>query len=1226
MGRLDERLGAAPVSRFDFVAEPAELKKNVDDNELSLEEWYACCRSQAPQAASYEFFCRVWPDNALHPNSGLLQKSSTDQSGEQNSVGQTDADHLQQEEDVPAVSAHGSQRGSRGSSEATERLLSHSRVVHAVRCMYPVYVSKHTRDMEHKLVCFTPGTHAPEGASSVDTIERGEGCVEHRAAAAEGGGARNKPRLLRRNINKMVNRLRLQGNTGWRLSSSDEGHELVSDQPTEDVLYRQHQARDPGAAAESRKPLVRFVEAADRDASLSLLPACTVHLQLQHLIFEHHPLLAAEHLLAKRLTTAVRLYNDRIAQGHTELLLQKVKVLRTTLAGVNEDDQTSSTEPSDNGVHTSHAQRVDLYRSNLAETRKQLHASSLRDRQLLTEALNSWTELKELRQTQGYVVTPWMLNIKQSQSRDPEAERRWWREAQVVEVEELLQEEEVQHQQCLLQYQQQLVQWKKQRVEKKAAKRRLHLACAGAADSASQLQTAADTLFLASPLPPKPQPPPPPLTRQKVVEQVQSTFKRSLRPPGEPELQLLLSEAFEAVTASKLCPLQERRRRQAVARTDVAVKIFVNNKPVTQTSWRPLDDHHLKMVLDFPVVAATACEPRTLGLQLLQSTTSSPTTAKFRKVVVLDSYTCDLTRFSDLDSRRIRCRQRDLDVEFSSDEVFCYSHAGVGAGRDDAEHCNLLTRAWLSAQCRLWSGPADASLMSSGAPASSPQEAPALSPPEAPASSPQEAPASSPPEVPASSSPEASASSPQEASASSPQEASASFECDGETCGPEWLCSREALDSNLRHQLLRLRQQKAGHLGDMSRIPPLTSQILRATTTDGEAHLNRSSSSSTTQADDVQPSDADDDDWLDDVAEQLAGAQELVSSVRRRLLQRTAEAAAVPTPSDMVQEEQIPDIGSLGLSLVSLFRPKRPLKPDRKVRGVVRTGAGVVSSGRRVSLILNVARAFNVPVRDDLDLTSSLQQPQDEDVMPSVRPYVTVSFQGRHARTSVAHGPNPTWNQQLVLPFRCTGVQVYWCAGALVCRCTGAQVYWCADVKVCKCTGVQVCKCAGVPASENQGSAGLGLVRESIALQLFDERLLDDESSSTATAEALDDADGAGNTETVRTRLHNTWLASLCIPTAALLRNTCKIEGTFELSSPVSVLGYRRAVDGGARGLRGGSTTLTLYVTLEPALPQPPKIDAALPENIVSAGTVNTFKNRLDKFWITNPTPSTTSY
>ncbi|KAF2355463.1 hypothetical protein FHG87_013781 [Trinorchestia longiramus] len=32
-----------------------------------------------------------------------------------------------------------------------------------------------------------------------------------------------------------------------------------------------------------------------------------------------------------------------------------------------------------------------------------------------------------------------------------------------------------------------------------------------------------------------------------------------------------------------------------------------------------------------------------------------------------------------------------------------------------------------------------------------------------------------------------------------------------------------------------------------------------------------------------------------------------------------------------------------------------------------------------------------------------------------------------------------------------------------------------------------------------------------------------------------------------------------------------------------------------------------------------------LPENIVSAGTVNQVKNRLDKFWTTNP-PSTTSY
>lgn len=51
------------------------------------------------------------------------------------------------------------------------------------------------------------------------------------------------------------------------------------------------------------------------------------------------------------------------------------------------------------------------------------------------------------------------------------------------------------------------------------------------------------------------------------------------------------------------------------------------------------------------------------------------------------------------------------------------------------------------------------------------------------------------------------------------------------------------------------------------------------------------------------------EDWLDDVADRLADAERLVASVRRRLLQQTAAAAAVPTPADMVQEEQIPDIG-----------------------------------------------------------------------------------------------------------------------------------------------------------------------------------------------------------------------------------------------------------------------------------------------------------------------------
>ena len=48
---------------------------------------------------------------------------------------------------------------------------------------------------------------------------------------------------------------------------------------------------------------------------------------------------------------------------------------------------------------------------------------------------------------------------------------------------------------------------------------------------------------------------------------------------------------------------------------------------------------------------------------------------------------------------------------------------------------------------------------------------------------------------------------------------------------------------------------------------------------------------------------------LDEVAERLLRASRLVASIRKRLLQYTAEAAAVPHHTDMVREEQIPDIG-----------------------------------------------------------------------------------------------------------------------------------------------------------------------------------------------------------------------------------------------------------------------------------------------------------------------------
>ncbi|KAF2345152.1 hypothetical protein FHG87_024092 [Trinorchestia longiramus] len=91
----------------------------------------------------------------------------------------------------------------------------------------------------------------------------------------------------------------------------------------------------------------------------------------------------------------------------------------------------------------------------------------------------------------------------------------------------------------------------------------------------------------------------------------------------------------------------------------------------------------------------------------------------------------------------------------------------------------------------------------------------------------------------------------------------------------------------------------------------------------------------------------------------------------------------------------------------------------------------------------------------------------------------------------------------------------------------------------------------------------------------------------------------------------------------------CGVQYTVESGTPWSPArrGVRHAVESGTPN-NGQKLLLRNFKTSQAMNFFPVKIAATLnqlPENIVSAGTVNTFKNRLDKFWITNP-PSTTSY
>lgn len=61
-----------------------------------------------------------------------------------------------------------------------------------------------------------------------------------------------------------------------------------------------------------------------------------------------------------------------------------------------------------------------------------------------------------------------------------------------------------------------------------------------------------------------------------------------------------------------------------------------------------------------------------------------------------------------------------------------------------------------------------------------------------------------------------------------------------------------------------------------------------------------------------------------------------------------------------------------------------------------------------VQVIVNVVRAFEVPIRKDVDTLT-----EDNISYVPVRPFVEVTFKGQTKRTVTADGPNPTWNQDL---------------------------------------------------------------------------------------------------------------------------------------------------------------------------------------------------------------------